>query len=350
MRNDDRKKKNEAWIPEILIEQACVCKIAETKVPRLFSHSHRPSLQTLGVNDLQPPACLITVWLAQDDLPPLSAPSFSPQSAADFQTAKGAKCFPWIQQRPAERRADIFIRWWGEYGFFFLSHLPLVFYYNIRPLIELNQACNPGIADSSSLQIALRLLCHYSAAGRMFSRYNHAIEKLENGQIRQGRFFFQSTSRGFSDIPVWAEKLPQVYYFYSRWKKKVLMFSNAKVVNKKKPDALNKAESSFNCGSLPKKLCQLPGLKCLHHNDDGEDVFCICIMSADKILRSVNAAERTQVIQREKDRQTERRCRTQECKIPLHSPVKPQERGRTWRCNGSSQKRVGLHLGDMNEV
>lgn len=103
--------------------------------------------------------------------------------------------------------------------FFFLSHLPLVFYYNIRPLIELNQACNPGIADSSSLQIALRLLCHYSAAGRMFSRYNHAIEKLENGQIRQGRFFFESTSRGFSDIPVWAEKLPQVFYLYSRWKK-----------------------------------------------------------------------------------------------------------------------------------
>lgn len=108
-----------AWIPGVLIEQPCVCKMAETKVPRLFSHSHRPSPQTHCVNDLQPPACLITVWLAQDDLPPLSAPSLSPQSAPDFQITMGAECFRWIQQRPAERRADIFIRWWGEYGFFF---------------------------------------------------------------------------------------------------------------------------------------------------------------------------------------------------------------------------------------
>lgn len=80
------------------------------------------------------------------------------------------------------------------------------------------------------------------------------------------------------------------------------------------------AEPSFNYGSLPKKLCQPPVLKCFHHNDRSEDVFSVWIMSGDKILTSVNTAERMKVFQREKYRQTECRCGTLEGRIPLHSP------------------------------
>lgn len=139
----------------------CV-EIAETKVPRRFSHSHRPSPQTHSINDLQLPACLITVWLAQDDLPPPSAPSLSPQISAWFRNYQESRVFSMdpAGTRRAPSRHFYQMMWW-VWIFFSLSHLPLVFYYNIRPLIELNQACNPGIADSSSLQIAARLLCHY---------------------------------------------------------------------------------------------------------------------------------------------------------------------------------------------
>lgn len=161
----------------------------------------------------------------------------------------------------------------------------------------------------------------------MLSGYNHAIEKLENTSGGAGFIFLIALVGECKSFLSEQRNYPSVLFFFllftlkrghkvQQCRSRTLQSGRSQKRGRK----LMEAEPSFNRRSLPKKLCQPPVLKCFHHNDRREDVFSVWIMSGDKILTSVNTAQRMKVFQRGKYRQTECRCGTPEGRIPLRSP------------------------------